>query len=946
MRALGWNYRGLGNPRSVRVLRNIVQQWDPDFVFLSETKLRMQSMERKKMSIGFTNGLVIPSHGRSGGLALLWRKEINVDVQSFSDRHIDAIVTEDRGFKWRITGFYGNPKVHRRKESWELLKVLSRKFQLPWLCFGEFNEIVSTSEKMGGARRSQRQMDDFREAINYCRFMDLGFYGPEFTWYNMQEGRHRMYLRLDRALVTQDWADHYKDVRVHHLVESMSDHCALLITDSIVLQSPWKRRFQFEAMWTRRDECRDIIRTVWNDSVNLYSPNGMVAGLKQCADDLSRWNGEVFGRVPRQIQNKRRVLNELVLRVHDGSNGYEINKIRKEINDLLECEEIMWQQRSKVQWMGLGDRNTRYFHTKASERKKKNTISKILDERGMWRESALEIAEVAVSYFEKLYRTSNPDKIGEVVEAIDPKVSAEMNQSLIKQFTREEVEAALKQMHPSKSPSPDAFELMHYLDHKKDGKDCYMAIKLDMSKAYNRVEWGFIEQVMATSGQKINADKSSVFFSANTVEEKRNEILVILGPMQDSRHGKYLGLPSIIGKSKNEVFAEIKERVGRKLAGWKENLLSIGGRKTLIKAVAQAIPTYAMSCFLLPKGLCDDIEGMMRRFWWGQRGQESRIAWVSWKRLCKSKLQGGIGFRNLQAFNLAMLAKQGWRLLMNPDSLVARVYRAKYYAHGDVLNASLGCKPSYAWRSIMQGLEVVRKGTRWRVGNGRLIHIWNDKWLPTPTTFKVVSPPCGFDDYPTVLALIDHDLRRWRADIVKSIFLPFEADTILNIPISYNLPKDKLIWVGNRKGVFSVKSAYYVALNLMDCSNEGESSFGDPLERLWKKIWHLNIPSKIKNFAWRACLDALPTMVNLKKRGIGENGFCPCCGSELEAISHSIIRCEVAKRVWDCWDVCLVEDGQELYDVPDIALQILDKRSIRDLEVFLLLLGQFGLIET
>ena len=133
-----------------------------------------------------------------------------------------------------------------------------------------------------------------------------------------------------------------------------------------------------------------------------------------------------------------------MLRDHDGSNGCEINKIRKEINDLLDCEEIMWQQRSKVQWMGLGDRNTRYFHTKASERKKKNTISKIMDERGNWRESALEITEVAVSYFEKLYMTSNPDKILEVVEAIDPKVSVDMNQSLIKQFTRDEVEAALK----------------------------------------------------------------------------------------------------------------------------------------------------------------------------------------------------------------------------------------------------------------------------------------------------------------------------------------------------------------------------------------------------------------------------------------------------------------------------------------------------------------------
>ena len=122
-------------------------------------------------------------------------------------------------------------------------------------------------------------------------------------------------------------------------------------------------------MWTRRDEHRDIIRVAWNDSVNLYNPNGMVAGLKQCADELSRWNRSVFGLVPRQIQNKRKALNELVLRDHNGSNGCEINKLRQEINDLLDCEEIMWQQRSKVQWMGLGDRNTKYFHTKAFERK-------------------------------------------------------------------------------------------------------------------------------------------------------------------------------------------------------------------------------------------------------------------------------------------------------------------------------------------------------------------------------------------------------------------------------------------------------------------------------------------------------------------------------------------------------------------------------------------------
>ena len=101
-----------------------------------------------------------------------------------------------------------------------------------------------------------------------------------------------------------------------------------------------------------------------------------------------------------------------------------------------------------------------------------------------------------------------------------------------------------------------------------------------------------------------------MFFSRNTKEEKREEVKDILGSMQDTQPKKYLGLPSMIGRSKKQVFNKIKEKVGKKLMRWKEKLLSIGGREILIKTVAQAVPTYAIGCFLLPKSLCDDMERM------------------------------------------------------------------------------------------------------------------------------------------------------------------------------------------------------------------------------------------------------------------------------------------------------------------------------------------------
>ena len=164
-----------------------------------------------------------------------------------------------------------------------------------------------------------------------------------------------------------------------------------------------------------------------------------------------------------------------------------------------------------------------------------------------------------------------------------------------------------------------------------------------------------------------------------------------------------------------------------------------------------------------------------------------------------------MGFRNLRAFNKAMLAKQLWRILQNPNSLVARVLKSRYFPFGDILNAKLGNSQSYSWRSIHSSLNVIRMGTRWRVGNGKLIHIWDDKWLSTPSTYKVISPPNGIPQFLMVSSLINPMTKWWDVDLIRSTFLPFEVETILKISLSRTLPEDKIIWIGNRSGEFSIR---------------------------------------------------------------------------------------------------------------------------------------------
>jgi hypothetical protein len=112
----------------------------------------------------------------------------------------------------------------------------------------------------------------------------------------------------------------------------------------------------------------------------------------------------------------------------------------------------------------------------------------------------------------------------------------------------------------------------------------------------------------------------------------------------------------------------------------------------------------------------------------GSEGDEHKIHWINWGRLCSPKDEGGMGFRDLHCFNLALLAKQGWRLATQPTSLFSRVFRSKYFPRCSFWQAKLGSSPSFIWRSILAARDLLRKGIRWSVGNGQSVKIWEDNW--------------------------------------------------------------------------------------------------------------------------------------------------------------------------------------------------------------------------
>ncbi|KAL5752459.1 hypothetical protein ACOSQ2_022966 [Xanthoceras sorbifolium] len=136
------------------------------------------------------------SKGDDGGSG----NSLVVSIQSYTKGHIDSIIKDEFGARWRFTGFYGEPKHNMRVHSWSLMRRLKGMCNLPWLICGDFNEVLRDNEKLGGVLRSYGAMPQFREVLDDCGLIDMGFKGSKFTWHNRQSNGDTIMERLDRGL--------------------------------------------------------------------------------------------------------------------------------------------------------------------------------------------------------------------------------------------------------------------------------------------------------------------------------------------------------------------------------------------------------------------------------------------------------------------------------------------------------------------------------------------------------------------------------------------------------------------------------------------------------------------------------------------------------------------------------------------------------------------------
>ncbi|WZY83148.1 hypothetical protein YC2023_029532 [Brassica napus] len=589
-----WNCQGIGSDLTVRRLREFRRKDPPDIMFLMETKRQDEEVFRMYQGTEFSNHFTVPPDGLSGGLALSWKDSVDLEILFFSPNVIDTKISFN-GKTVFVSYIYGAPQRENRARFWELLSDIVLQRQAPWLITGDFNDLLDNSEKVGGPLRWEGSFLSFRNFVSQYDLWDLQFSGNSLSWRGTRY-THFIQSRLDRAMANVEWMEMFPAARSENLSFEGSDHRPIVTHFDQNLKKK-KGSFRYDRSLSSKPEARTLIQDTWQED----SADTVLNKICKVRRNLINWAKGEADRKKEALRHNQAQLEEALTSASPNQERIE------ELQGLLEAayaeEEAFWRQRSRIQWLSEGDKNSAYFHAVTRGRRISNKFSVIENDEGTAFYEEEQIVNTFRIFYDTLYTAGSTSASGVVQEALTPKISGEMNLRLVAIPDRVEVKAAVFAINSDKAPGPDGFsagfyqsfwdiigediyqevmaffesgqlhprynethirlipkvkeakrvsefrpialcnshykiiakkfskrmqpllqsiispaqsafvpgraisdnvlithEILHYLRQSKAEKHVSMAVKTDMSKAYDRIEWSFLRQVLSRLG--------------------------------------------------------------------------------------------------------------------------------------------------------------------------------------------------------------------------------------------------------------------------------------------------------------------------------------------------------------------------------------------------------------------------------------------------------------
>jgi hypothetical protein len=344
-------------------------------MFISETRQCENKIKNHRWRLGLKNCRMQVGSGKGADIALYWDEQVEIKIMSKGPRYFDVLIRDNQNnLLWRATFVYGEPKSLERHHMWRALHRLKPNANEPWLVIGDFNETMWQHEHFSETKRSERRMSDYRNLLAFCKVYDLGFSGPAWNFDNKQKGNRNVKACLDRAVTSDNWLSAFPDAKVTNIISTRSYHLPVLLDfERAPFQAVQCELPKYEHMWVRDPALENIIEEAWTGTTPCSNLGDLANKINSTRGHLGEWNTKNFRNIAKQIKKLRRKWKKPKSDACD----LAIGKYNTELDELLQREETHWRQRSRINWLREGDRNTKYFHKKATWRQTKNRIKRV-----------------------------------------------------------------------------------------------------------------------------------------------------------------------------------------------------------------------------------------------------------------------------------------------------------------------------------------------------------------------------------------------------------------------------------------------------------------------------------------------------------------------------------------------------------------------------------------
>ncbi|GKV02903.1 hypothetical protein SLEP1_g15281 [Rubroshorea leprosula] len=503
--------------RQLEEIHKLVKKENPDFLFLQETKLEEieEALCRALWNSDNFDWIMQKSMGNSGGLLCIWNKSCFIKHSVIEGSSFIGVSGEwGKGRKiCNVINVYAPCDRQRKVLLWEELAGRVLEEGGCWLLAGDFNAVRNVSERRG-KRRETQDMQDFNHFVESTGLIDVGLRNRKFTWYrpdgSSMSRLDRFFMSTEMSLLATDWVQ-------EGVARSVSDHCAIILKARNTDWGP--KPFQVMDAWQQHPDFRSFVDDKWKDlQLEGWAAYKCKQKLKLMKDECKRWNKEVFGNV----ETRWEILSKDIEALDIKSEEIELDEnevlLRRgcfqEMWEILRKKEAMWKQKSRINWIRLGDAHTAFFHRCVHARRARNAMSSILGEDG-WVEEPSRVKEEAVRYFSQLFHNEQWKR--PVLGGVHfNRISVEQRKWLERPFSVEEIEEGLQSCDGTKMPdiisdSQSAFVggrqlvdsvlvLNEVVDEVKQRKQESFIFKADFEKAYDCVDWNFLDWMMGQMG--------------------------------------------------------------------------------------------------------------------------------------------------------------------------------------------------------------------------------------------------------------------------------------------------------------------------------------------------------------------------------------------------------------------------------------------------------------